>query len=197
MPGLPETRYSLLARLADPADADSWSEFVRMYEQAVYRYSRSRGLQEADAWDVVQKVLLLVHQKIGQWMPSGEPGAFRAWLLRTAHYVCQRAVRDALRVDAAVGGSGLSERLLELPSNAAEPTDRDWQAWAFCWAAEIVRHEVELVTWNAFSLCAIDGIAASDAADRLGVKVGSVYTAKCRVMARIRELVQELSKDEQ
>lgn len=196
MPGMPETRYSLLARLADPADADSWSEFVMTYEQVVFRYSRSRGLQDADAWDVVQKVLLLVHQKIGQWQPNGEPGSFRGWLLRTAHHVCQRAVRDALRVDVAAGGSSHSKKLLDVPAETDEPAGRDWQEWAFCWAAQIVRTEVEPLTWNAFSLCAIEGVAAPNAAARLGVKVGSIYTAKCRVMARIRELVQELSRDD-
>jgi hypothetical protein len=49
MPLLPDTRYSLLARLSDPGDVAAWSEFIEIYEDAIYRYSRSRGLQDSDA----------------------------------------------------------------------------------------------------------------------------------------------------
>ena len=87
MPSLPDTRYSLLARLVDPEDAVAWSEFTSIYEEAVMRYSRSRGLQDADALEAVQNVLLAVHQAMSDWTPTGRPGSFRAWLARTAHYV--------------------------------------------------------------------------------------------------------------
>jgi len=59
MANLPDTRYTLLARLSDPNDLSAWSEFAEIYEDAIYRYSRSRGLQDSDAWEVVQHVLLL------------------------------------------------------------------------------------------------------------------------------------------
>ena len=96
MPSLPDTRYSLLARLVDPADAAAWSEFTSIYEEAVLRYSRNRGLQDADAREVVQHVLLAVHQAIGDWKPTGRPGSFRAWLARTAHRIClSNAARPA------------------------------------------------------------------------------------------------------
>src|SRR5262245_58211826 len=66
---LPDTRYSLLARLADPADASAWSEFIEIYETAIYRYARSHAIQDADAREVVQQVLIAVHQAIGNWYP--------------------------------------------------------------------------------------------------------------------------------
>jgi hypothetical protein len=37
MPTLPDTRYSLLARLAEPADLAAWSEFTSNYEEAIFR----------------------------------------------------------------------------------------------------------------------------------------------------------------
>jgi RNA polymerase sigma-70 factor (ECF subfamily) len=197
MPGLPDTRYSLLARLAEPADIEAWSQFVELYEQAIFRYSRGRGLQDADAWEVVQKVLLIVHQKIGQWRPNGKRCAFRSWLLTTAHRVCGHAFREFRRRDRAVGGSSMAIRMNDLARDAdkVEP-HRDWQRWAFCWAAGLAEREVEPVTWNAFRLTAVEGLSATDTATRLGLKVGTVYTAKCRVIARIRELVHELSRSD-
>jgi RNA polymerase sigma-70 factor (ECF subfamily) len=197
MPSLPDTRYSLLARLAEPADTVAWSEFVAIYEEAIFRYSRTRGLQEADAQEVVQHVLLAVHQAIGGWKPTGRPGSFRAWLVRTAHRICLTALRDRQKCDRATGGTSVVQRLREVEDrdSAASGEERDWQQWAFCWAAGQVQLEVEPATWQAFWLAAVDGLPPDEVAAQLGMKTGSVYAAKCRVLARIRERTHELSRE--
>lgn len=195
---LPDTRYSLLARLSDPGDVAAWSEFIEIYEDAIYRYSRSRGLQDSDAREVVQHVLLVVHEAIGDWRPSGHAGSFRGWLIRTARRVCLRSLRDRSQCDRAVGGSSIVEKLHDLaaPDEADETDERDWQHWAFCWAAGQIEREIEPATWRAFWLTAVEGTAAVEAAERLGMRIGTVYAAKCRVLARIRERVQELSRSQ-
>ena len=90
---LPDTRYTLLARLAEPADSAAWSEFVSIYEEAIFRYSRNRGLQEADAREVVQVVLLAVHQAVGDWQPTGRrPGKLPGLAAENGHHLCLRAL---------------------------------------------------------------------------------------------------------
>ncbi len=194
MPLLPDTRYSLLARLSDPGDIAAWSEFVEIYEEAIYRYSRSRGLQDSDAREVVQKVLLAIHQAVGDWHPSGRSGSFRGWLIETARRICLRALRDRSH-DCAVGGSSIVERLHELPApEQVDDSERDWQRWAFCWAAGQIEREIEPATWRAFWLTAVEGVPSAEAARRLEMRIGTVYAAKCRVLARIRQRVHELSR---
>jgi RNA polymerase sigma-70 factor, ECF subfamily len=197
MPLLPDTRYSLLARLVDPADAAAWSEFTSIYEEAVLRYSRNRGLQDADALEVVQYVLLTVHQAIADWKPTGRRGSFRVWLARTAHHTCLATLRERQKCDRATGGTSVVSRLREIedPNSAGEDEERDWQKWAFCWAAGQVKREVEPATWRAFWLAAVDGLPPGEIAAQLGMKTGSVYAAKCRVIARIRERIRELSRE--
>ena len=196
MSRLPDTCYSLIARLSEPADVAAWSDFTEVYEPAVFRYARSRGLQEADAWEVIQKVFMVVHQKITDWRPSGLPGSFRAWLFRTAHHVCQEVTREIQRNDRSIGGEGI-EKHLEQVALADHDNDMNaWEQWAFCWAAGLVQLEVKSVTWDAFWLTAVENLPAADVAQRLSMKIGSVYTAKCRTMARIRQLVDELSRSE-
>jgi RNA polymerase sigma-70 factor (ECF subfamily) len=181
--------------LANSADTAAWSEFVEVYEQAIFRYSRSHGLQDADSWEVVQRVLLAVHQQINSWRPNGQAGSFRCWLLTTAHRICLSSLRDTSRRDRAVGGSNGFESIQQVPAAAVldDPAD-DWERWAFCWAAGFVEQEVEPRTWSAFRLTAIDGMSAAEAARTLKIRVGSIYTARCRVIARIREVVQSLSR---
>ncbi|HEV3342884.1 MAG TPA: sigma-70 family RNA polymerase sigma factor [Pirellulales bacterium] len=194
MTQLPDTRYTLLARLADPRDVAAWSEFTQIYEEAIYRYSRSRGLQDSDAWEVVQQVLLVVHHAVGDWRPSGRAGSFRGWLHRTARRVCLRCLRDRRRADRALGGSSVVERLHGIagPAPSERALELDRRRWAFCWAAGEIEREVEAKTWRAFWLTSVEGVAAAQAADELGMKVGTVYAAKCRVLARVRQRVREI-----
>ena len=66
MPDLPATRQSLLLELGRRSDA-AWAEFLGVYEQAIYRVCRSKGLQDADARDVTQEVLAAVHARVADW----------------------------------------------------------------------------------------------------------------------------------
>jgi RNA polymerase sigma-70 factor (ECF subfamily) len=191
VPYLPTTHVSLLARLVDPHDEAAWSEFLTVYESAVYRYARSRGLQDSDARDVVQNVVVAVHSKVASWVPNNQKGSFRSWLLRTSHYVAMNTLRSLRRAD----GNAVSYDVDEI-AGQLENESLDWERWAFSWAAEIVKGEVVEATWRAFHLTAVDGKSAAEVANLLGIRQGSVYTAKCRVMARIKELVSQLSRAE-
>jgi RNA polymerase sigma-70 factor (ECF subfamily) len=188
----------LLFRLAGPDNSAAWAEFLETYEGAVLRYCRSRGLQEADASDVMQEVLLAVHAAMTDWQPTGRAGSFRKWLIRTAHNLCLKSLRAQLRGDRGQGGTGVHEMLHDLSArNASEfEDDAEWQRWAFYWAACQVEREVLPATWQAFWLSTVAGEAPADVARRLHLRVGSVYAAKCRVLGRIRERIQELTRNE-
>jgi RNA polymerase sigma-70 factor (ECF subfamily) len=197
---LPETRHSLLLRLAEPNDSTAWVEFLGTYEGAVMRYCRSRGLQEPDARDVVQEVLLAVHQAMHSWQPTGRAGGFRAWLIRTTHNMCLKSLRAQARGDRGLGGSSVRAVFHERSASSKQDHDLEedveWQRWAFYWAANEVECEVLPATWQAFWQTAVDGQPAAEVARRLEMRVGSVYAAKCRVLSRLRERIQQLLRDE-
>jgi RNA polymerase sigma factor (sigma-70 family) len=195
---LPETRHSLLMRLVDSADLDAWKEFTEIYEAAIYRYARHRGLQDADAREVVQQVLVAVHQSVAKLTENGQPAGFRPWLFETARRQCLSAIRLRKRFDRAQGGSGEFGKLqgVHSPAEALDNDDaiseQDDRAWAFSWAATQIEHEVAPGTWKAFWLTAVEGIPAATVAELLQMSIGNVYVAKCRIVARIRERVHDL-----
>jgi hypothetical protein len=45
----PATRASLLLRLRDPKDAETWRQFVAVYAAVVYGFARKRGLSRGKA----------------------------------------------------------------------------------------------------------------------------------------------------
>jgi RNA polymerase sigma-70 factor (ECF subfamily) len=195
MSELPETRYSLLARLGHCTDHQAWSDFVSVYQQAVYRYVRSRGLQDADAWEVVQEVFLAVHHSVDRWSQPGH-GSFRAWLLRIAFNISVDEMRRKQRQAVATGSSSVREMLAlhEAPDDEAERR-RQWRQWAFFWAAGEVQRAVTESAWRAFWLTAVEHRDPTEVASLLRTSVGAVYAAKCRVLSRIRAIANKLNQE--
>ena len=87
------TRASLLLRVQDPQDRDSWNEFVSIYTPKIYLWATRLGLQEADAEDATQVVLIKLVQSLRKFKYDRSRGAFRGWLKT----VSQNAVRDLFR----------------------------------------------------------------------------------------------------
>ena len=74
------TRHSLVLRIRDMSDSIAWSQFVDIYGPFIYRYGCSRGLQDADAADLAQLVLLEVARCIDRFEYEPKTGRFRNWL---------------------------------------------------------------------------------------------------------------------
>jgi len=194
MPELPDTRASLLVRVSDPSDHEAWREFAAIYRPAVYRLGRRRGLQDADADDLAQRVLMAVSQKIGDWRPTSPKASFRGWLAA----VTGNAIVNALtRVGVAPGKGGTSvvEKLARHPDkNEALPEfDEEYRRALFRRASEEIRREFHDSTWQAFWMTAVEGVSIEAAAERLQKSPGVIYASRSRVMRRLREKVEELN----
>jgi RNA polymerase sigma-70 factor (ECF subfamily) len=190
----PSTRASLLLRLRDPQDHEAWVEFATLYEPVLYRLLRRNGLQDADAREIMQELFLAVSRSIDRWDPAKERGSFRGWLRRVARNLVINWLKRRERHVVAIGGSGLQEMLDLLPAAEGPETaefDRELRRALFRRAAEQVRGEVQPPTWQAFWETGVVGTSPADAAEKLGMAVGAVRVAKCRVLARLRAVVTE------
>ena len=196
MSHLPETRDSLLLRLVDPADHQAWCQFTEIYRPVIYGLARRQGLQEADAQEVAQRVLVSVSGAVGRWTAEPRRARFRTWL----HRVARNAIIDQLRSarpDMAEGGTAALDRLQAEADNrlAPEDVDGEYQRQLFRWAARQIRDEFQRSTWLAFWRTAVDGCSISDVAEELRKSVGAIYIARSRVMQRLREKVREYETD--
>lgn len=194
---LTQTRQSLLLRLRQHDD-DAWAEFLAVYEQAIYRYCRSRRLQDADARDATQEVLAAVHARIDRWERDANKGSLRAWLFQVARNVAVDSFRARSRRNGNGAGSNAMQVLANVPHSdeaEAEAFQREYRRALFSWAAEQVRPDVREGTWRSFWMTAIDGQKPEQVAKELKLSVGTVYTAKCRVVARIRAMIARVDDD--
>lgn len=193
----PSTRASLLLRLRDRRDHEAWVEFVTIYEPVVYRLLRRHGLQDADAREVMQDLLMAVNRSIDRWDPSKERGSFRGWLRLVVRNLVINWLRHRQRQASAAGGSDLHAMLEMLPGASLPETvefDRELRRSLFQRAAEQVRGEVQPATWQAFWETGVVGASPADAARKLHMTVGAVRVAKCRVLARLQAAVQQMEK---
>ena len=195
---LPDTRASLILRLPDASDVEAWNEFVEIYRPIVYRVARKKGLQDADAQELVQDVLLAVSRAIERWDNDPVKGRFRDWLYRIAQNLTVNYLTRPKHRPIGSGDSSVAELLEAAPSgtnaNDSALIELEYRRELFLRAADVVRPAVKERTWSAFWRSSVDGVSPESVAKELGMTVGSVYIARSRVMARIRDEVSAFRK---
>ena len=198
MTDFPETRESLLVQVRLPANREAWDEFALIYRPVIYRLARHRGLQDADAQDLAQQVLMAVASAIGRWEKSSESVRLRHWLRRVVRNAIVNALSRRPR-DRGAGGSSVQELLLEEPGDDAESAaqiELEYRRELYLRAAKMARRDVEPETWRAFELTVIENRSIDEAAIELDKPIGTIYAARSRIMRRLREAVRELEKAE-
>src|SRR5579859_3889573 len=106
-----ETRASLLLRLRDSQDQLAWSTFLQIYQPLILRLTLRNGMQEADAREVTQDVLLAVAKSIGRWESDPIRGSFRGWLAKTTRNLMINFLIRQSRHPRGSGGSDVNRWL--------------------------------------------------------------------------------------
>jgi RNA polymerase sigma factor (sigma-70 family) len=195
MDGVPDTRPSLLVRLRNPKDDCAWTEFTAIYSPLIYRFACRKGFQDADALDLVQEVLRAVAAAVDRWEPDPAKGPFRNWLFRIARNMMLNLVTSQRRHLRGTGSEEIQWLLEARPSPSPADTalfETEFKRQLFRWAAERVREEFRGTTWTAFWETGVEGKKAQVVADTLGMSIGAVYMARSRVVARIRQVIEQV-----
>ena len=194
----PATRYSLILRLRDPSDVATWNEFVTLYEPLILRLAARKGLQDADAQDLCQEVFAAVARAIERWDPDPARGSFRGWLSRIARNLLVNFLTRHTREPRGSGATSVQELLEAQPSADPSSTavfEAEYRRRVFRWAAEQVRGEFTPSTWEAFWRTAVEGRRPGEVAADLKLSTGAVYIARSRVLARLRQRIEELGDE--
>jgi RNA polymerase sigma-70 factor (ECF subfamily) len=191
------TRTSLLLRLRQvPTDQEAWAEFVDRYGRQIHAWCRRWGLQEADAQDVTQTVLLQLASKLQTF--SYDPAQrFRAWLKTLTHHAWSDFLATWRPAATRSGDSDLQHLLDnvqardDLVGRLQETFDQELLEQA----TACVRARVEERTWEAYRLTAQEGLSGAETAARLGMQVGTVYKAKSKVHALLQDTLRQLQEE--
>ena len=196
------TRRSLLSRLKDWDDQESWKDFFDTYWKLVYGVAIKSGLNDAEAQDVVQETVLSVAKKMHAFKYDPAVGTFKSWLL----LITRRRIADHLRKVYREPPQHVSQRNAEETARtptiekAADPAsleldriwEEEWQKNLLEAAIQRVRRQVDPKQFQIFDSYVLKQWPVDDVKKTLGVSAAQVYLAKHRISALIKKEIKKL-----
>ena len=194
------TRWSLLNRLKDWSDQESWRDFFDLYWRLIYGVAIKAGLTDAEAQDVVQETIIAVAKKMPEFKADPEAGSFKGFLL----LITRRRIADQFR-----------KRQPQSPPNAhrADETSRtstvdrvpdpaslsldtvwddEWEKNLLDTALERVKRQVNLKHFQIYDLYVVKRWPVAKVTRTLNVNIGQVYLAKHRITHLLRKELNQL-----
>ena len=80
------TRRSLLSRVRNPDDQDSWKDFFDTYSRLVYSVADRAGLDRSECEEVVQETFIALSRKLPEFRYDPKIGSFKSWLIHTTQF---------------------------------------------------------------------------------------------------------------
>jgi RNA polymerase sigma factor (sigma-70 family) len=191
-----DTSLTLLERLQkNPDDPQAWTLFVDRYQPRIRRWCITWGLQDSDADDVAQEVLVKLFAALRkfQYDPSR---SFRAWLKTVTQHAWSDFVaarrRHPTHTSAGIDTiADSSEAQSDLKQQLEDAFDRELLEVAM----RRIKGRTKPNNWEAFHLTAIEGLSGALAAQKLGMPVGHVFVAKHRVQKLLQDEVRTLKNE--
>jgi RNA polymerase sigma factor (sigma-70 family) len=197
------TRRTLLSRLKDWNDQESWRMFFDTYWRLIYNTAIKGGLTDAEAQDAVQETVIAVMNNLPAFRYDPEKGSFKGWLLRQTSWRIQDQLRKRdTRLAGRKGRAGTSTRTATI-ERVADPAgetmesawEREWEANLVDAAIERVKQKADPKQYQIFHLQVFKAWPAAKVARYLRVTTARVYLTKHRITRMVKKEVRHLQRN--
>ncbi len=197
------TRTSLLRRVKDWNDQQSWEEFFALYRRLVYSLAIKAGLTESEAEDVVQETMISTAKTIKEFKYDPGQCSFKSWL----RHLTQKRIADAFRKRPASGSlresSARETDTIPIVEHLPDPAsidlnavwEQEWRQKIFDAATERAKVQVSPEQFQMFDFYVLRKMPVQKAAAALEVSVGQIYLAKHRIMRLIKKEAKRLESE--
>jgi len=192
------TRRTLLSRLRNLDDQESWRTFFNTYWKLIYGVATKAGLNSAEAQDVVQETVLAVTRNIGEFKYDPSACAFKTWLLKVTRSRISNQFRSKNRhraVQPADGteGTALIDRVPDPCGNRLDALwAEEWEKNLMDAALGRVKRRIDAEQFQIFDFYVLKGMPVRKVSQTFGVNVGQVYLIKHRVSKLVQKEIQAL-----
>jgi RNA polymerase sigma-70 factor (ECF subfamily) len=206
------TRQSLLARLKDVGDQESWRDFFDTYWRLIHATALKAGLTETEAEEVVQEMMMAAAKKMPEFTYDPAKDSLKGWLLAVTRW----KVADQFRKREKVGQPSRLPRSGETPDLPSDDTartatvervpdprgadidgiwDGEWRQNLLRAALDGVKSRVNPAHYEMYHLNVVQGLSPRETARTLGVSTAAVYLAKHRVGRLMKAELRRLGKE--
>lgn len=185
----PTTSKTLLDRIA-AGDEISWDEFYTRYGKIVRSLAKFKGLDDSEAEDVCQKVMLQFFKQSKTFKFDPDIARFRTYF----GHIIQTKIADYFRKQP-------DEPFEELePEPVESKTDSlflsEWRKMILKEAERELKNRVAPETFQAYELYAVQNRPAEKVAAYLNCSVNQVYQAKKRCFTMMREILLKMNEQD-
>jgi RNA polymerase sigma-70 factor (ECF subfamily) len=183
-----QTRPTLLARVRDRSDTESWREFYEYYHPLLMRYLHRLGVKEHAADDVIQDVFSRLLRAIPEFTLGGKSGRFRGYLWKVTY----SALVDQARQFKAQRHAEEEwvRRFRDGDERESQKVEAEWGEMERQHRLEIGMQRVRAVTssrsWTCFEQHLLRERPAADVAAELEITANAVYVYASRVLKAVR-----------
>lgn len=196
------TRKSLLSRLHNLDDQESWRVFFETYWKLIYVTALRAGLTETEAEDVVQETVICVAKNIQDFQYDPAKGSFKGYLLRLTNWRINTQFRKRLPLreprpnqDLPTATDPIDSCAAPVPPALENLWDKEWEANLMEAALRRTKSKVNPKFYQAWDLCVHQNWPVSKIATDLRLTRAQVYLAKHYVAKAIkRELLRLRNK---
>jgi len=193
-----QTRPSLLLAVRDPQNGAAWAEFTSIYRPLLLSYVKKKGLNDSDAEEVVQDVLVKLVREMPKFQLNHAKGRFRTWLFTVFIGTFLDRYRKHKRQKKAENAYTLAARSFD--EDKREELEAEWdmvyRRHLLQVLLERVKPSVAEKTWVCFEQHVKLGRPAKEVAAALQMEENTVYVYAKRILDKLRKLaIEELGED--
>jgi RNA polymerase sigma-70 factor (ECF subfamily) len=202
-----QTRPSLLHRLREGDDVESWQEFYRVYGKLARDFAIKAGLTDTEADEVVQEVAIGVARHLPGFSYDPKVCRFKTWLLNQTSWRIKDQIKKRARASQSVG-AGASDVAPDPIGTAtinrvADPAAVDldvlfesqWHTNLLAVALDRLKDRFSLKQIQIFDLVVAKEWPAGEVARSLGVSLANVYVTKHRVAAAVKREAKRIENE--
>ena len=189
------TSLSLLARLKDCSDQESWRQFFETYWRLIHATAVKAGLSQADAEEVVQEVMIAAAKKMPEFTYQPGQDSFKGWLLAMTRWKvgdqfrkreCNVGIPTAASPGTKAAGNEDSARTATVnrvpdASQFDMLWDGEWREHLLRVALDRIKVRVNPAHYEIYHLHVVQGMSVRETARALETNAAAVHLAKHRV----------------
>ena len=193
------TRQTLLSRLKDRDDQESWRDFFDTYWKLIFNTALKAGLKDAEAQEVVQDTVICVCEGMDDFTHNSRRGAFKKWLLTlTRHRIIDQlrkrkpVFRPLERERHDTRQTATLERIPDPVPSLDEIWEEEWKQNLMETAIERVKRQVDPKHYQIFDLYVLRQWPVAKISKALEISKARIYMAKHRVEGLIKNQIKLL-----